>query len=265
MITVKSLIFKGLPALTLGIVALAPDSSNAAVIWNQSTNILPMDGEAFWYDRVVSSSRTSLFAFDEAQNVSISGSDGIKINKQNPLYVPNDSFANYDPNIAYSDRNTMLQYDWDNLNDLPILPTGTYSSHFIHLFLPFNSNGRRDGRATIEATVVFDAPIVGLMGDPSLVNASQFAFFPGASNYPWKTTLEGLQWNGVGKRDYAKVTGPNNNILQIRMTSDGQEFVRVITAAPVSDPTVAAPEPLTILGSATAIGFATLFKRKMSK
>lgn len=262
MSTLKNYFLKGLPFLVVGAAILVPHSSNAAIIWSQSKNIEKVNGTDFWTKGTTISSRPNLnlLAFNEAQNVLVNQSQNIKTNKKNPNYIPNNYFANYDPSAPKSSQNTMLEYDWDAISpitDLPVLTTNTYSSHFVYIFTPGD-------RSIIEATLVLDAPIVGLIGDPWLINQSNSVFFPDAKPIRWNGTLEGLNWYSAQTRDYVKVTGANNNILQIRLTSQGFEPLRVITA-PVQVTNASVPEPLTIFGCGTAISFATFFKRKLAK
>ena len=174
---------------------------------------------------------SNLRAFDERQNVTLPRN--IKIALPNPAYIEIDSaFANYDE-LNLNDSN--LAYDWDaNYDDLPELPEGTVvNSHFIAFYKLF-SPGLRE---TVVATITFNHPIVGLIDsrDSDLTN-DLFALADYRS--PSHQTLEGLRWTADAKysgpdfletRDYIKITGENNNVLELRWTSFGYEGLRVLT------------------------------------
>ena len=188
----------------------------------------------------------NLRVFNEFQNVVLPRE--IEISKINPNYVESEAFANYDSNINVLSKS--LAYDWDDLMDLPTLPAGTrVSSHLIvfyvpHLLAPFVS---RINRTDAAATITFDGTIVGLMGDPCLINKTNDLFSPTSYRLSKEGTLEGLKWRDIATRDYLKITGSDNNVLELRWTSTSRnlwnlEVLRVLTVATPSTPTVVSNE-----------------------
>lgn len=177
---------------------------------------------------------SNLRAFDERQNVWLTRN--IKVAKLNPFYVEVEGiFANYDEHNL-SDSN--LLYDWDaDYEQLPELSSGILvNSHFI----AFRKNVIQGPIATVIATITFNEPIIGLIDsrDSDLTN-DLFALTDYIS--PPEQTLEGLKWKwtpgrrfpakntDLTTRDYVKITGENNNILELRWTSTGYEGLRVLT------------------------------------
>ncbi len=91
-------------------------------------------------------------------------------------------------------------------------------------------------RVDARATITFDGKIVGLMGDPYLINKTQDLFSP--TNYILSKagTLEGLNWPETETRDYIKITGSHQNVLELRWTTTSAspwnlETLRVLTVA----------------------------------
>ena len=130
------------------------------------------------------------------------------------------------------------------------------NSHYIYFF------GLNDGVRTIaEATIEFEKPIIGLMGDPRPIAVSQSQV--SSINYFHVrdgATLEGLNFFNPLDWDYVKVTGENNNVLQLRFTTNRAfESLLVVTDASFQQ----VPEPLTILGSTVAVIFGAAFKSKL--
>ncbi len=168
---------------------------------------------------------TSFLAFDEAQNV-----------------VLNQDIQISDPT------------NWDRLSDLDVIRKGTrVSSHFIFWKNPTPNQGLRQA----QATVTFDKPIIGLMGDARLVLPTNSLFFP---NDPGLIRFNtGLDEPPL-PRDLATIVGNKSNILELDFkTYSGIDPLRVITlATPV-------PEPLTLLGTGTALGIAPLLKKAYSR
>jgi len=174
---------------------------------------------------------TSFLAFDEEQNVSL----------------PRD--------IEISDPT-----NWDKLFDLDVIPQGTrVNSHFIYFRHSQRNSQQKRLRLTARATLEFSGSILGFMGDPALINPTNDLFAPNSI-----TSLSGLgtldEVIASNPRDMATITGSRGNILEIDFTNHSSiDPLRVITAAtPV-------PEPLTLLGTGTALGIAPLLKRAYSK
>ncbi|MFN9175011.1 MAG: hypothetical protein ACK58N_11035 [Synechocystis sp.] len=187
--------------------------------------------EAYVNSNIAISRSSNVRAFNERQNVTLTRN--IKIALPNPAYIEVDGvFANYDE-LNLSDRN--LAYDWDaDYDKLPELPEGTIvDSHYITFYKLFSP----EKRETVMATITFNTPIIGLIDsrDSDLTN-DLFALTDYHS--PPNQTLEGLQWTAEAKysgpdfletRDYIKITGKNNNVLELRWTSFGYEGLRVLT------------------------------------
>lgn len=210
---------KGLPLAALSATVLAAHSADAAII-GTTGQIEILDTPGWLLDKLPSS--MSLQAFDEKQNV----------------VLPRD--------VQISDPT-----NWDKLFDLDVIPQGTrVSSHFIYL-----NNPRNAGRIEARATVTFDGPILGLMGDPALFLPTFDIFFPDAPPESFRGTLDEF-----GTRDSATIRGDRGNVLELYFTNHSvTDPLRVITQAP------AAPEPLTLLGTGTALGIAPLLQRAYSK
>jgi hypothetical protein len=226
---------KSLQLAALSVAVLTAYPSNAAIIWESTTGQIEKLDSPIWLSGAPI--KRSLQAFDEEQNV----------------VLPRDiqiSIPNY----------------WDNLSDLNVISQGTrVSSHFVYF-----RNKSREGRNEVRATITFDQPIIGFMGDPTLIYPTNDIFFPNAlDKYKtidpgpgvWRSTdgtLEGL--GGNLPADTVTITGDRDNVLQVHFTSrSAVDPLRVITQAP------AAPEPLTILGTGTALGLAPFLKRAHSK
>jgi len=141
--------------------------------------------------------------------------------------------------------------NWDRLFDLDVIKEGTrVSSHFVYFANPTR------GRLGASATITFDGSILGLMGDPALFLPTLDIFAPNAIRDRFTGTLDEPPLT----RDVATITGDKGNVLEVFLsTTSGTDGLRVITQVP------AAPEPLTILGTGTALGFAPLLKRAYSK
>jgi hypothetical protein len=185
------------------------------------------------FDDGSSQASPDLWIFDERQNVFLDRD--IKITPKNPLYVELDGvFANYKPANQSSND---LPFDWDiSEENLSILSSGiTVDSHLIAFFAPYPANQKR---FNVEVTIEFSGPIIGLI-DSGRSDLTNDLFSPTSYKSPGQSTLEGLQWENASQRDYYKIVGPNNNILQIRqsLVRRGYEHVRVLTLASGSQPT----------------------------
>ncbi|MEQ9370567.1 MAG: PEP-CTERM sorting domain-containing protein [Coleofasciculus chthonoplastes F3-SA18-01] len=219
----KTSLLRGLQVAAVCGAVLAANPSDAAIIG--TTGQIEILDTPIWQSSFVPKS-TSFLAFDEEQNVSL----------------PRD--------IQISDPT-----NWDRLFDLDLIPKGTrVSSHFIY-FRHTQQRQRLDARATIQ----FDGAIIGLMGDPALINPTNDLFAPNAirSLSRFGTLDEVIAGN---PRDMATITGNQGNKLEVHFTNhSATDPLRVITlATPV-------PEPLTLLGTATALGICPLLKRAYSQ
>lgn len=228
-------------ATHLCLVMFMASPSNAAILWNQITTFGNFEQltEPFYpptkdyIDLGIAIPRSSnIFAFDERQNVTLPRN--IKIAKQNPSYIEVEAFANYDiENLS----DTNLAYDWDaDLDTMPELEAGlTVNSHFIALYRLKKGGFRQD----VAAMITFDTPIIGLIDSRDSALTNDLFSLTQYENPP-NQTLEGLQWTAetefsgpdyLETRDYVKITGEYNNILELRWSSWGYEGLRVLTQA----------------------------------
>jgi hypothetical protein len=222
--------------------SLIASPAKALILFNQSSGI--QEGNNFWYDPAERSA-TSIFGFNEEQNVKLTRDIGIQESPDN---------SNQCPNSKYS----IICNDWDNLVVTNRLQEGmTVSSHSLYIGKPNTFVGRLD----LEAEVFFDRKIVGFIGDPFLTVPLNDLFAPGAvNNNKPGGTLEGV---GTDKKppfispDIVTLTGPNSIRLNFT-TNSGFESLRVLTVESV-------PEPLTILGTGFALGMGMILKRKSLK
>lgn len=157
----------------------------------------------------------SLLFFNEAQNVTLS------------------------QNIKISDPQ-----DWDDLNNLGTIPKGTVvDSHFIYM-----NNANTSTRTSFTATFTFDKPIIGFMADDELFgNASTLQPLNGNDQlvgYRARVLASGNTLEGPNSglpQDTVKITGANNNILEVTFTSQSAvDPLRVIT---LDSGTLANPSP----------------------
>jgi hypothetical protein len=114
---------------------------------------------------------------------------------------------------------------------------------------------------TASGSITFDSEIVGLIWSRSNLETSDAIL--GASGTPYAQVGD---WRGLERHDRSDlsglsdffVTGGGKTLnLSFNVWKTGYDELRVVTAA--------TPEPLTILGASTAIGFGIFFKRKLSK
>ena len=217
-------LIKGLPLAALSATVLAAHPSDAAIIGIKGQ--VEITDTPFWLlDNYYATPREKhLLAFDEEQNV----------------VLPRD--------VEISDPT-----NWDKLSGLDTIKQVTrVNSHFIYLWNPTPSEGRIEASATI----TFDTPIIGLMGDRRLIVPTNDIFFPDDRGVSRIGTLDEPSL----PRDIATITGDRGNVLEVSFTThSAMDPIRVITQVPT------APEPLTILGTGTAIGFAPLLQRAYSK
>lgn len=114
---------------------------------------------------------------------------------------------------------------------------------------------------TASGSITFDSEILGLVWTRSNLETSDAIL--GASGTPYAQVGEwrGLEENSrsdlSGLSDFF-VTGDGKTLnLSFNVWETGYDELRIITAA--------TPEPLTILGASTALGFGIFFKRKLSQ
>ena len=250
----KPLFLISVLATHLCLIIFTASPSNAAILWNQITTFgdleqltepfYPPTKEYIDLDLATPPS-SNFFAFDERQNVTLPRN--IKIAKKNPNYIEVEAFANYD---AENLSDTNLAYDWDaDFDTLPELEAGlTVNSHFIALLTSLKTG---DFRQDVSAIITFDTPIIGLIDSRDSALTNDLFSFTQYEN-PANQTLEGLQWTADSKysgpdyletRDYVKITGENNNILELRWSSWGYEGLRVLTQADDTFSDVYAPAP----------------------
>jgi hypothetical protein len=219
--------------------------SNAAILWNQITTFgnLEQLTKPFYpptkeYIDLNIAIRPSLnfYAFDERQNVTLSRS--IKIAKPNPNYIEVEAFANYD---ADNLSDTNLAYDWDaDFETLPELKLGMQvNSHFIAY-----GRSQEPPYTFASAIITFDGPIIGLIDSRDSDLTNDLFALTNYSSPSFPQTLEGLNWNKdnfgnssqdedffLRTRDYVKITGKNDNILELHWATTGYEGLRVLTQA----------------------------------
>ncbi|MEQ8757748.1 MAG: hypothetical protein RID09_30115 [Coleofasciculus sp. G1-WW12-02] len=190
----------GFLVAAIGATVLADHPAQAKIIWESTTGQIEKLESPFWLldDYSATPRKTFILAFDEAQNI----------------VLPRD--------IQISDST-----NWDKLSDLDVIPKGTrVSSHFIYFWNPNPSQGRIEARATI----TFDEPIIGLMGDRGLIVPTNDLFFPNDRGVSAIGTLD----EPPLPRDIANITGDRGNVLEVYFTNHSQmDSLRVITQAPV--------------------------------
>ncbi len=234
-----------LSILALGILFRATPSK-ATILWNQvttfgnieqlETQFYPPTPEYIELGLAIPESR-NIFAFDERQNVILPRN--IKIAQPNPNYIEVEAFANYDEKNL-SDSN--LAYDWDaDFETLPELKAGMrVNSHFIaYGYSP------QPPYTYVYAMITFDSPIIGFIDSRDSHLTNDLFSLTNYSGPSFPQTLEGLQWNPsnfgqysqdeeffLQTRDYVKITGEYQNILEIRWATVGYEGLRVLTLVP---------------------------------
>ena len=193
-------LLSGLLVAAVSFIVLAAHPSHAAIIWESTTGQIEKLDKPFWLldDYSATPRKTSILAFDEAQNV----------------VLPRD--------IQISDPT-----NWDRLSDLDVIKKGTrVSSHFIYLWNPTPSQGRIEARATM----TFDRPIIALMGDRRLIVPTNDLFFPNDRGVSNIGTLD----EPPLPRDVVTITGDKGNVLEVYFTNHSEmDSLRVITQASV--------------------------------
>ena len=219
-------LLRGFALAAVSVTLLDSYPSKAAIVWESTTGQIEKLDKPFWLldDYSATPRNTSIFAFDEVQNVVLSR------------------------DIQISDPT-----NWDKLSDLDVIKKGTrVSSHFIYFWNPTPSQGRIEARATI----TFDRPIIGLMGDRRLIVPTNDLFFPNDRGVSNIGTLD----EPPLPRDVVTITGDKGNVLEIYFTNHSEmDSLRVITQEPVIT------EPLTFLGAGAALEFMPFWQRKYSK
>jgi hypothetical protein len=218
---------------------LIASPAKALILFDQSSGI--QEANNFWYNPRPQRSSTSLFAFNEEQNVKLTRDIGIQESPDN---------NNICPVAPYS----IICNDWDNLNLTKFLKKGmTISSHLIYLAKLPERPGRR---IYLEANVSFDGRIVGFLGDMRLLEPINDLFAPNATHGSGDS-LEGVVRRNPEHHDIVTLLSPNSIRLNFTQHS-GLDPLRVFTVEEV-------PEPLTILGTGLALGMGMILKRKSLK
>jgi hypothetical protein len=110
-------------------------------------------------------------------------------------------------------------------------------------------------------SITFDSEIVGLVWSKSNLEASDSIL--GASGTPYAQVGK---WRGLEVKENSDLSGLSDFFvsgggktlnLSFNVRDMGYDELRVVTAA--------TPEPLTILGASTALGFGVFFKRKLKQ
>lgn len=155
-----------------------------------------------------------------------------------------------DEMLGFDERQNVLLTD-DLQVDNGFIAAGTrVNSHMILLNTPGS------GWTTLEDIEwTFNGRILGVMSDfnGTLEAASNSILGAPGTAYPGSFRGRGL--GGGSPIDTHSGVGTNTLTVTMRVREPG-DWIRVVTAV---------PEPLTILGSATALGFGALFKREHSK
>ncbi|MEQ9237512.1 PEP-CTERM sorting domain-containing protein [Coleofasciculus sp. E2-BRE-01] len=133
-----------------------------------------------------------------------------------------------------------------------IITKGTLVSSYLFYF---NPPGGDEPRFDWSGQITFDATVLGLVGGFRV-------HWPHTTNVVGLDNTEYVFASAIDPRD--EVISFENNVLTFDVSSkSGLEPFRVITSGNPVIPSV--PEPLTLLGTGTALGFIPLFKRAYSK
>ncbi|OKH26843.1 hypothetical protein NIES593_02045 [Hydrococcus rivularis NIES-593] len=138
------------------------------------------------------------------------------------------------------------------LNAGKIAPGTLVDSYNIY----FDTESNSDSWKTASGSISFSSPIVGLIWSRRNLEASDALFGAAGVSY-------GGNWRGLesedrqGLSDFFISGGGNTLDLSFNIRGTGYDELRVLTAA--------APEPFTILGAATALGFGFFFKKRLSQ
>ncbi|NJK48974.1 PEP-CTERM sorting domain-containing protein [Candidatus Gracilibacteria bacterium] len=148
-------------------------------------------------------------------------------------------------------------------NDDIALDAGTIASDTLvdSYNIYFHPESNSSSWKTASGSITFDSEILGLIWSKSNLEASDTSL--GTSGTPYAQIGD---WRGLEEKNNPDLSGLSNFIvngggktlnLSFNVRETGYDELRVITAA--------TPEPLTILGASTAIGFGVFFKRKLAK
>lgn len=122
----------------------------------------------------------------------------------------------------------------------------------------FNTESDSSSWKNASGSITFDTPIVGLIWSRSNLASSDRTFgTPGTPSEQigkWRG-LESSDLSGVS--DFFSSGGGDTLNLDFSIVGEGYDELRVVTAA--------APEPLTMFGAGTAIGFGIAFRKKLAK
>lgn len=133
--------------------------------------------------------------------------------------------------------------------------------------------GKITGTITFDLGNVYDVGKMALFNHTSLWGVKDFKLFASSTGDDGSyTSLGSFTADKIGEPSFAQVFNFDTTAAQfIKMdinsnhgggTTEIREVAFAATAAATAEPV---PEPLTILGSTTALGFGALFKRKHSK
>ncbi len=234
----KNILLRSLPVATASVAVLTAHPSDAAIIGGSA--ILENKGREVVDLKILDPppSRVELNAIDSL-NV-------LGFNEKQNVILSQDVLA--DDGFDFSKESTSP--------NVPI-PAGTLvSSHFV-FFDPPTANGR----VRWSGQVTFDQEIIGIVARRNAHRNTNGILGLEDTSY----NLGGLGLDIVPAFDFLEdIVSFEDNVLSFSITagSTGLDPVRVITAASPATPAV--PEPLTIFGTGTALGFIPLLKRYTS-
>jgi hypothetical protein len=140
------------------------------------------------------------------------------------------------------------------LNGGTITPGTLVDSYNIYLNTESNSLPQK----TASGSITFNTPILGLIWTRSDLETSDPTFGASGTPYPQEGIFRGLESNDLsGLSNFFMAGGGNTLNLAFNIRGRGYDELRVITSA--------IPEPLTILGAGTALGFGVFFRKKLSQ
>jgi hypothetical protein len=140
------------------------------------------------------------------------------------------------------------------LNAGTITPGTLVNSFNIYLHTESNSSTWK----TASGSITFDRPILGLIWSGKNLDQSDASFGASGTPYAQIGDWRGLEGNDVSTFSDFFFNGNGNTLnLTFNVSSQGYDELRVLTAA--------TPEPLTILGASTALGFGIFFRKKLAK
>jgi Ca2+-binding RTX toxin-like protein len=191
-----------------------------------SGNVEEVAINSFWADdAVISPSFTfsnwwadeneSLQLFEEAQDVVLQEDIFVHGNLQNPDWDEVDAVN-----------------DVADLGTIPTLGTIAAGTEVDSYFIAFK-NPNPGTSVTVQATITFDAPIIGLMGDPVLINPTNDLFVP----YVARPLADGGTLDtSVNGLDTIEILGDGNILRVTFRNSSGVDPLRVLTASGTVNP-----------------------------